>query len=367
MKSPEEFTLPQAGIETEAENEITSKSPEVEIAKVSNEQLERYADSAELCVTQQAAEIVPRGEKRIDKSAQSMNISPEMLQAIREEQGLGAQLQEIQTEADQLANKAKLDIKTATQEPRQETTDTTEVDEALKRQELKNKEQTNLNEAKNDVALTEKAKADFGKIFDDNQDSREAARVLLEKISLVLDDLAKNGFLEEEKIERIKKELKECSSAENKEEFIERALSATWPVADLGKSNPQLFEKIRRSAFVREGGFIPVNEILSYGVYEGIMHIHLAPAEQMGTSEKLFNLKDGLKGLAEVVKKDESVKIITATSWIVTEHPKLLERFGFIVEGEIDEETKKKYFSDETRVVSRAYMTREDFLRKYSE
>jgi len=110
MKSQENFLPPPTEIE-KAEKEIVPQSPEVEIeVEISNEELEQYATAAKTQIEQQTSEILPVAEQRIESSAKSMNVSPETMGAVRQEQGLDVQLNEIQAEASQLADEAKLGI-----------------------------------------------------------------------------------------------------------------------------------------------------------------------------------------------------------------------------------------------------------------
>jgi len=114
MKSQENFLPPPTEIE-KAEKEIVPQSPEVEIeVEISNEEFEQYATATETQIEQQTSEILPVAEQRIESSAKSMNVSPETMGAVRQEQGLDAQLNEIQAEASQLANEARLDIEKIT-------------------------------------------------------------------------------------------------------------------------------------------------------------------------------------------------------------------------------------------------------------
>ncbi len=110
----ENLSSPSTQIE-EVEKEIMPGSPEVGIEEsVSDEQLEQYATAAETQIEQQTLEMLPEAEQRIESSAKSMNVSPETMGDARQEQGLDAQLNEIQAEASQLANEARLDIEKIT-------------------------------------------------------------------------------------------------------------------------------------------------------------------------------------------------------------------------------------------------------------
>src|SRR3989338_1179531 len=119
MKSSEGFPPPQTEIE-KAEQEITPKSPEIEVAEISNKQLEQHTISAESHIEQQTAEILPEGEKRLESSSSSMNVSPETLDSTKQEFGLDAKLQEVQAEADQIAGEAKSDIASVAEKPESE-------------------------------------------------------------------------------------------------------------------------------------------------------------------------------------------------------------------------------------------------------
>lgn len=215
-----------------------------------------------------------------------------------------------------------------------------------------------------------KIRADFGKVFDSAADGQGRVELLLVKLKPILDaDVLGRDLIDEEAVQKILAEVAQCSAIDDREQFIVKTSAIVKPIIDLRVSHPQEFEKMKRVAFVKEGGFIPLNEILSYEFDEGIIYLHLAQAKELikssGVKNVLDLITDGLEKLSEVVKEDESIKKIVATSWIVAQSPKILERLGFTIEGEIDEEAKVRHFVGETRPVSRASMTRGEFLAKY--
>lgn len=111
MKSPEGFTPPQAKIETtEVEKELQSKSPEIKVEEIKAEQVEQYADMAESQVEQTKTEVLLEVERKIESSAQSMDVSLELLNSAKQEQNLDVQLNEIQIEANQIAGETKREI-----------------------------------------------------------------------------------------------------------------------------------------------------------------------------------------------------------------------------------------------------------------
>src|SRR3989338_1511249 len=114
MKSSEGFPPPQTEVE-KAEQEIAPKSLEIEVAKISNEQLEQYTISAESHIEQQTAEILPEGEKRLESSSSSMNVSPNAFDKTKQKFGLDAKLHEVQAEADRIASEAKSKIASVTE------------------------------------------------------------------------------------------------------------------------------------------------------------------------------------------------------------------------------------------------------------
>ena len=113
MNLPEGFTPPQSETK-KVEKETAPKSPDAVIeTEISNEQIERYATDAEEYIEQQATEILPETEQKIESFFKSMNVSPETMHTARQEQGgLDEQLSGIQSEANKFADEAKLDIKT---------------------------------------------------------------------------------------------------------------------------------------------------------------------------------------------------------------------------------------------------------------
>ena len=109
------------------------------------------------------------------------------------------------------------------------------------------------------------------------------------------------------------------------------------------------FEKIK-SSFCGKEKFIPANEVISYGVEENLIHIHVIPEKKI---EKIISkFKDGLREVANVVNDNEKFEKITAASWLVAQHPEIMEkRYGFIIDGKISEEMRSRYFADEKREV----------------
>jgi hypothetical protein len=203
----------------------------------------------------------------------------------------------------------------------------------------------------------EDAKKGFGDIFDTHENGAERVKDILSRIK---------PFLESQLVatENIQEALKECLVEENKDEFIKKAFLALESIINFKTNNPEEFEKIQREAFVEQGGFEKINEVLSYGKEGNNIHIHLAPSMELRAGLRGQVMK-GLEELADIIEKNKEIKNITATSWIVAEHPKLMEKLGFRVNEEVSEELRRERFPGEERKMAEASMTREEFLEKY--
>ena len=240
----------------------------------------------------------------------------------------------------------------------------------LKRPESKSENHLNSAKEKKEEGLVEKAPAEkedkemegakkrFGDIFDSHEDGAKRVDDILSTIRPILE----SGLVDGEKITQ---SLKQCSDIKNREEFIAKTASALEPIADLRKSNPADLEKLKRKIFVEQSKFIKLNEILSYGKSGDLIHIHLAPAKDIGISEMMRLVKDGLEKLAGIVKTNKEIKNITATSWIVAKYPGIMERLGFTTGGKINNKMRQKHFRYDKREIHKANISREEFLNKY--
>ena len=149
--------------------------------------------------------------------------------------------------------------------------------------------------------------------------------------------------------------LRSCELIEEENQFVAKALLILKPLIDLKND--------RAGEIGRDREFIKINGILSYGLERKSIHIHVV------TDEKVENLLsefgDGMKKLAQITLENDEVEEITATSWIVAAHPRVLERFGFVIDGEISEEERIAHFAGDNRPIWKASMTREKLLEKY--
>jgi hypothetical protein len=165
---------------------------------------------------------------------------------------------------------------------------------------------------------------------------------------------------EKELAEKAISELEKCKDIEDRKEFREAIFEVLKPIVDLRIEKPELFEQEENQ---KKEVLVRVNELLSYGISGDNIHIHAIPNDKVENALSKFS--EGLQELAGVVEKHPEIKVIRATSWIVAQYPKIIERFGFTLDGEINEEIREKHFENEQRKIWMAHMTREDFLHRY--
>lgn len=182
-------------------------------------------------------------------------------------------------------------------------------------------------------------KEEIAKIFQSNGTGNERIQAIISKIKPLLSD---------EQFSGITPALQSLSSIEDEGEFVESVFLVLQPVLELKK----------RVTIAQRHGFVELNDVLSYGMGEDLVHIHAESFRKRPT-------QDGLQKLAEIVNKNENVRYIIATSWIVSKKPEWLEELGFTDMGPITEEEREKHFKDDTRPINRAVMSREDFLKRY--
>lgn len=167
-------------------------------------------------------------------------------------------------------------------------------------------------------------------------------------------------------VNEIKNNLEKCKKIESGADFIKKVKEIIRPISIAMDNNPVEFANFKRKAFNESHNFKPLNEVFSYRIDGDDLHLHMAPATDLSTISKIKFIKDAIEKLPEIVKSNKKVKNISATSWIVASNPKILERIGFKNEGPISDETRKRDFEGETEPISRATISREEFLSRYS-
>ena len=166
--------------------------------------------------------------------------------------------------------------------------------------------------------------------------------------------------------EEILSDLDTCTTITSREEFVTRVFDILEPIAHAKFDHPVEYEELARKNFLEQGDFASINQLLAYNVDGDSLHLHVAPNETTSLRDMLNMLKDGLHDLAKIVRDNEDIKEIVGTSWIIASHGKLIERLGFTIEGLIDEEERIRDFGNqERRDISKAKISRGDFLSRY--
>lgn len=163
----------------------------------------------------------------------------------------------------------------------------------------------------------------------------------------------------------LEERLESCKEINDKEKFVRQVKNIFSPIGLAMDENPKESVEFQRKSFIETHTFIPLNEIFSYRIDEGDLHIHLAPSSDFNPIKKIRFIQDALKKLGEIISTNNEVKIVSATSPIVASNQELLISLGFEILGPISEKTKNVDFPMETREVSRAIISREEFLKRY--
>lgn len=200
----------------------------------------------------------------------------------------------------------------------------------------------------------ELAKEYLTSVFRENDDGQKRIEPIIKRVAPFLGSEVFDG-------DKIRQAIEECASIGNEKKFVERVILALEPLITYRKAHPKDFEEIR---WLAEGNKL-LNDLLYYNKNGNGVKIHLSSAEGISAIKLRRSVLDGLEKLAQEIKDDEEITEVRATSWIVAKNPRLLEKMGFEVEGEIDEELKTNHFSDETRPISTAVMSKEEFLKRY--
>ena len=217
-------------------------------------------------------------------------------------------------------------------------------------------------ETNNEPKIVTRAREAAKRLFNLSPEERTTQAMSIMKNALNDDWIKKE--LTDIDVDVVEDEIKKIQNSQDSREYSQRLLEIFDPLIQLAISHPEEFAQMQRRNF--GDAFEPVNDLLRYGIDGDDLHIHVADASDMNQAQILSLITQGLRDLARIVVANKQVKVITATSPLVAEHPNALQYFGFTIDGPIDEETKRRDFPAETRFVSRASISREDFLRLYS-
>jgi len=236
------------------------------------------------------------------------------------------------------------------------------------------------------MGMQESIAVEFDKVAETIGDVHNSDELLKESVADLINYLklrvgvfmSDSGIFDEEKIQVVLSEMDGCITSD-REEFIGSMMRVLAPIVEAQENNKKAMELAQRKSFLRSSvdkkQFIPIedtDDILSYGVggrNGDSIHIHLAPMRTLSTAEQLAFAKktvpEAFKKLVEVIKADESIKNVTATSYVVAAMPELFKRYGFEIEA-MSSDSRDYSWGGEKRPVLRAVMNREKFIKLYN-
>lgn len=166
----------------------------------------------------------------------------------------------------------------------------------------------------------------FGALYDQSETNDDRVTNLRQRVEyfLTIEPIAAAR-------EQIEASLQRCLGAPDRESFIALAKAAVQPITDFQRDHYSEFQQRLREEFLEHNRSIPMNEILSYGEGPpGTIHVHLAPAEDI--PNLLTEVKDGFVRLAALFNEHPEWQTVNVKSWIVEQHPRIVERLGFTLE-----------------------------------
>jgi hypothetical protein len=152
--------------------------------------------------------------------------------------------------------------------------------------------------------------------------------------------------------------------------MLQKYIELMEPVIRMRASDPDWFEEKQREIFNLEGGFEPLNKMISYNLDGDNIKLHWAPSETLSNTEKIHFLKNSFVELEKILEIKKDIKLILLSSRIVGRNPAFFERFGFEIKDGLVEKVADSFASmagvnDNTKT---AFMSREYFLdQKFAE
>lgn len=176
-------------------------------------------------------------------------------------------------------------------------------------------------------------------------------------------------------------EVKKIDTSADLPEFIDKAYKIIAPLVELQSNHPELIKEADKMAIrladkgrleaalassvnskeLRDKKKQEINEsenkfflseTLIGEITDDKVKLHIAPARDLSLIFIMKDIKLGLRKLADYLIKNQKVSIVEGQSWIITDHPGLLERFGFKV-------------IEQDKGESIAQMSRRDLIEKY--
>jgi hypothetical protein len=120
----------------------------------------------------------------------------------------------------------------------------------------------------------------------------------------------------------------------NQSNFTSEAIAViTELINQSGLSHTEMEQKIREHQISKEGNY-DINDLLYCSAHGDYLSLHVHANSTQSPFHYYAKMKEGFKILAERIRglpDHGGLKRIEGTSWIIAEHPELLERLGFAV------------------------------------
>jgi hypothetical protein len=230
-----------------------------------------------------------------------------------------------------------------------------------------NPETINLNAQEEPKKKPDEIVQKISKMYEQMHQGKMTPEEIKQKFEPLLQAVEFKELLSKEQKEAMQKSMAQALQSQDQQQFITQMTSSIEPLLEIKKQNPQLFEDVQARIFAEMGGFIPLNKRISYGLGRDNAHIHLAPSHAVKEELPLLFL-DGMHKLAEIIKKNEKIKEVTGTSWLMATktYGEMMAKLGFEI-NDVPEEVKKEHFVGETRPMKRAVMDRKNFIKKFGQ
>jgi|GEM_PF-4080194 len=202
-----------------------------------------------------------------------------------------------------------------------------------------------------ELKLLEQESDGIAKFFDTVKNAEERRVAVITKMKPFFEA----GLIDEDVITP---SIEELCAIEGRDAFIKKGLEVmSYYYLARKKDKTGSFESIRREQQGRER----INEILEYEFSDGgkSIKIHTWPKKKPGIRKLKLLILSGFNNLAEIINKNPDVEKVEAWSWIVYDHPDLIESLGFVL-GEEYETTNEDHPKGRG-----SEMSRNDFLKKY--
>lgn len=209
--------------------------------------------------------------------------------------------------------------------------------------------------------IYKEARTQIEQYINTSQDNHEAIMKISDSLESFFKQIDRE-LLSDEQIEEIRNSLLNCEKISDPKELANELTDIIKPLLDIKQNEQKKFEEIQARVMNETNGFKEINRLLSYGKDNDVIHIH-APAGKL-VDNKFSLYRQGMRDLAKIISEDPEIKIITATSYLVAEHPGLFTLMGFEVR-ELSEEEKKEHFADYPGKICKAEISREEFLKKF--